>query len=154
MATFQGEWALTLCYIARMSLLRSCAIPHGRNTAGARAPLRAAGVVRQEIGQKPIIAVANSYTQFVPGYVQLKPVGDVVSAAITGAGGIPRDFNTIVVEDGIAYPKARGLGKVCALAIDGQFSGTTSSLSLGHVSPERAAGRRARTSRTGRRDHH
>ena len=70
--------------------------------AGARALLRAAGVEREDIGNKPIIAVANSYTQFVPGHTHLKPVGEIVSEAIKQAGGIPREFNTIAVDDGIA----------------------------------------------------
>jgi len=69
--------------------------------AGARALLRAAGVAREDFG-KPIIAVANSYTQFVPGHTHLKPVGEMVAEAITEAGGIPREFNTIAVDDGIA----------------------------------------------------
>jgi dihydroxy-acid dehydratase len=69
--------------------------------AGARALLRAAGVAREDFG-KPIIAVANSYTQFVPGHTHLKPVGEIVSGAIAAAGGIPREFNTIAVDDGIA----------------------------------------------------
>ncbi len=69
--------------------------------AGARALLRAAGVEREDFG-KPIVAIANSYTQFVPGHTHLKPVGDVVAAAIKLAGGIPREFNTIAVDDGIA----------------------------------------------------
>ena len=70
--------------------------------AGARALLRAAGVEREDIGKKPIVAVANSYTQFVPGHTHLKPVGEIVAAAVTAAGGIPREFNTIAVDDGIA----------------------------------------------------
>ena len=70
--------------------------------AGARALLRAAGVAREDIGHKPIVAVANSYTQFVPGHTHLKPVGEIVAAAVTEAGGIPREFNTIAVDDGIA----------------------------------------------------
>jgi len=69
--------------------------------AGARALLRAAGVDRADFG-KPIVAIANSYTQFVPGHTHLKPVGDVVAAAVKTAGGIPREFNTIAVDDGIA----------------------------------------------------
>ena len=69
--------------------------------AGARALLRAAGVDREDFG-KPIIAVANSFTEFVPGHTHLQPVGRVVSAAIKEAGGIPREFNTIAVDDGIA----------------------------------------------------
>jgi dihydroxy-acid dehydratase len=69
--------------------------------AGARALLRAAGVAREDFG-KPIVAVANSYTQFVPGHTHLKPVGEVVADAVQAAGGIPREFNTIAVDDGIA----------------------------------------------------
>jgi dihydroxy-acid dehydratase len=69
--------------------------------AGARALLRAAGVAQSDFG-KPIIAVANSYTQFVPGHTHLKPVGEIVADAIKQAGGIPREFNTIAVDDGIA----------------------------------------------------
>lgn len=70
--------------------------------AGARALLRAAGVEKDDLGRKPIIAVANSYTQFVPGHTHLKPVGEIVAEAIIEAGGIPREFNTIAVDDGIA----------------------------------------------------
>jgi dihydroxy-acid dehydratase len=70
--------------------------------AGARSLLRAAGVEREDIGRKPIIAIANSYTQFVPGHTHLAPVGRVVSDAIHAAGGIAREFNTIAVDDGIA----------------------------------------------------
>jgi dihydroxy-acid dehydratase len=70
--------------------------------AGARSLLRAAGVEREDIGRKPIVAIANSYTQFVPGHTHLAPVGRVVSDAIHAAGGIAREFNTIAVDDGIA----------------------------------------------------
>jgi dihydroxy-acid dehydratase len=69
--------------------------------AGARALLRAAGVDGSDFG-KPIIAVANSFTEFVPGHTHLAAVGRVVSKAIKEAGGIPREFNTIAVDDGIA----------------------------------------------------
>jgi dihydroxy-acid dehydratase len=69
--------------------------------AGARSLLRAAGVASSDIG-KPIIAVANSFTEFVPGHTHLQPVGRIVSEAIQAAGGIPREFNTIAVDDGIA----------------------------------------------------
>ena len=69
--------------------------------AGARALLRATGVAREDIG-KPIIAVANSFTEFVPGHVHLREVGQVVADAIRAAGAIPREFNTIAVDDGIA----------------------------------------------------
>jgi dihydroxy-acid dehydratase len=68
---------------------------------GARAQLRAAGVAREDFG-KPIIAVVNSFAEFVPGHVHLQQVGRVVSAAVQAAGGIPREFNTIAVDDGIA----------------------------------------------------
>src|ERR1044072_9128189 len=81
--------------------LRSRTVTHGRNMAGARALLRAAGVAREDFG-KPIVAVANSYTQVVPGHTHLKPVGEVVSAAVHAAGGVPLEFNTIAVDDGIA----------------------------------------------------
>ena len=57
---------------------------------------------KADLGRKPIIAVANSYTQFVPGHTHLKPVGEIVAEAINAAGGIPREFNTIAVDDGIA----------------------------------------------------
>ena len=88
-----------------MPPLRSRTVTHGRNMAGARALLRASGVAREDFG-KPIIAVANSYTQFVPGHTHLKPVGEVVSAAVHAAGGIPLEFNTIAVDDGIAMGHA------------------------------------------------
>ncbi|KAB8163885.1 dihydroxy-acid dehydratase [Streptomyces sp. 3MP-14] len=84
-----------------MGSLRSRTVTHGRNMAGARALLRAAGVAREDFG-KPIIAVANSFTEFVPGHTHLQPVGRIVSEAIKEAGGIPREFNTIAVDDGIA----------------------------------------------------
>ncbi|MFD5463998.1 dihydroxy-acid dehydratase [Kitasatospora sp. NPDC127059] len=84
-----------------MPELRSRTVTHGRNMAGARALLRAAGVAREDFG-KPIIAVANSFTEFVPGHTHLQPVGRIVSEAIKEAGGIPREFNTIAVDDGIA----------------------------------------------------
>jgi dihydroxy-acid dehydratase len=69
--------------------------------AGARALMQASGVAREDFG-KPIIAVANSFTEFVPGHTHLAPVGRIVSAAIHAAGGIAREFNTIAVDDGIA----------------------------------------------------
>ncbi|MGJ6125558.1 dihydroxy-acid dehydratase [Mycolicibacterium sp. Y3] len=81
--------------------LRSRTVTHGRNMAGARALLRAAGVAREDFG-KPIVAVANSFTEFVPGHTHLQPVGRIVSDAIHRAGGIAREFNTIAVDDGIA----------------------------------------------------
>jgi dihydroxy-acid dehydratase len=84
-----------------MPALRSRTVTHGRNMAGARALLRATGVAREDIG-KPIIAVANSFTEFVPGHVHLRQVGEVIAASIKAAGAVPREFNTIAVDDGIA----------------------------------------------------
>ncbi|MGW0158785.1 dihydroxy-acid dehydratase [Mycobacterium sp. NPDC003323] len=84
-----------------MPELRSRTVTHGRNMAGARSLLRAAGVAGSDIG-KPIVAVANSFTEFVPGHTHLQPVGRIVSDAISAAGGVPREFNTIAVDDGIA----------------------------------------------------
>ncbi|GFN04823.1 hypothetical protein Smic_33790 [Streptomyces microflavus] len=84
-----------------MPQLRSRTVTHGRNMAGARALMRASGVASADIG-KPIIAVANSFTEFVPGHTHLAPVGRIVSEAILAAGAVPREFNTIAVDDGIA----------------------------------------------------
>ncbi|WP_055585030.1 dihydroxy-acid dehydratase [Peterkaempfera griseoplana] len=84
-----------------MPQLRSRTVTHGRNMAGARALMRASGVASQDIG-KPIVAVANSFTEFVPGHTHLQPVGRIVSEAIKAAGAVPREFNTIAVDDGIA----------------------------------------------------
>ncbi|MEU1091079.1 dihydroxy-acid dehydratase [Streptomyces sp. NPDC005576] len=84
-----------------MPQLRSRTVTHGRNMAGARALMRASGVASEDIG-KPIIAVANSFTEFVPGHTHLAPVGRIVSEAIHAAGAVPREFNTIAVDDGIA----------------------------------------------------
>ena len=81
--------------------LRSKVTTAGRNAAGARSLWRATGMTDNDFG-KPIIAIANSYTQFVPGHVHLKDVGDIVAEAVTAAGGVPREFNTIAVDDGIA----------------------------------------------------
>ncbi|MGB0865546.1 MAG: dihydroxy-acid dehydratase [Granulosicoccaceae bacterium] len=74
---------------------------HGRNMAGARALWRATGMKDGDFG-KPIIAVANSFTQFVPGHVHLKDMGQLVAREIEAAGGIAKEFNTIAVDDGIA----------------------------------------------------
>ena len=84
-----------------MPPLRSRTVTHGRNMAGARALLRATGVAREDLG-KPIVAVANSFTEFVPGHVHLREVGQVVAEAVYAAGAVPREFNTIAVDDGIA----------------------------------------------------
>ncbi|MFD8880159.1 dihydroxy-acid dehydratase [Corynebacterium xerosis] len=81
--------------------LRSKVTTAGRNAAGARSLWRATGMTDSDFG-KPIIAIANSYTQFVPGHVHLKDVGDIVAEAVTAAGGVAREFNTIAVDDGIA----------------------------------------------------
>ncbi len=85
-----------------MADLRSKTVTHGRNMAGARALYRATGVDGADLGKKPIVAISNSYTQFVPGHTHLKPVGEIVADAVREAGGIPREFNTIAVDDGIA----------------------------------------------------
>nr|WP_268407769.1 dihydroxy-acid dehydratase [Alteromonas sp. a30] len=81
--------------------LRSATSTHGRNMAGARALWRATGMADADFG-KPIIAVANSFTQFVPGHVHLKDMGQLVARQIEKAGGIAKEFNTIAVDDGIA----------------------------------------------------
>ncbi|MGW4532403.1 dihydroxy-acid dehydratase [Nocardia sp. NPDC004340] len=85
-----------------MPELRSRTVTHGRNMAGARALMRASGVPSADIGRKPVVAIANSFTEFVPGHTHLQPVGRMVSEAVRAAGGIPREFNTIAVDDGIA----------------------------------------------------
>ncbi|KFZ36107.1 dihydroxy-acid dehydratase [Shewanella mangrovi] len=84
-----------------MPKLRSATSTEGRNMAGARALWRATGVKDNDFG-KPIIAIANSFTQFVPGHVHLKDMGALVASAIEEAGGIAKEFNTIAVDDGIA----------------------------------------------------
>ncbi|GHF25916.1 dihydroxy-acid dehydratase [Kordiimonas sediminis] len=80
---------------------RSKTSTHGRNMAGARALWRATGM-KDEDFHKPIIAVANSFTQFVPGHVHLKDLGQMVAREIEAAGGVAKEFNTIAVDDGIA----------------------------------------------------
>ncbi|MDP7468060.1 MAG: dihydroxy-acid dehydratase, partial [Alphaproteobacteria bacterium] len=80
---------------------RSRTSTHGRNMAGARGLWRATGMTDEDFG-KPIIAVANSYTQFVPGHVHLKDLGELVAGEITRAGGVACEFHTIAVDDGIA----------------------------------------------------
>ena len=80
---------------------RSRTSTHGRNMAGARALWRATGVGEGDFG-KPIIAVVNSFTQFVPGHVHLKDLGQMVAKEIYAAGGLAKEFNTIAVDDGIA----------------------------------------------------
>ena len=84
-----------------MPQYRSATSTHGRNMAGARALWRATGVKDSDFG-KPIIAIANSFTQFVPGHVGLRDVGRLVAKEIEAAGGLAKEFNTIAVDDGIA----------------------------------------------------
>jgi len=84
-----------------MPMYRSRTSTHGRNMAGARALWRATGVKDGDFG-KPIIAVVNSFTQFVPGHVHLKDLGQLVAREIEAAGGIAKEFNTIAIDDGIA----------------------------------------------------
>ncbi|MDY5148973.1 dihydroxy-acid dehydratase [Actinotignum sanguinis] len=84
-----------------MAQLRSATSTTGRNMAGARALWRATGMGSEDFG-KPIIAIANSFTQFVPGHVHLRNVGKIVADVIQANGGVAREFNTIAVDDGIA----------------------------------------------------
>jgi len=81
--------------------LRSRTTTHGRNAAGARSLWRATGMTDSDFG-KPIVAIANSYTQFVPGHVHLKDLGEIVAEGVAEAGGVAREFHTIAVDDGIA----------------------------------------------------
>ncbi|MBA1444453.1 MAG: dihydroxy-acid dehydratase [Chromatiales bacterium] len=84
-----------------MPKYRSHTTTHGRNMAGARALWRATGMQDDDF-EKPIIAIANSFTQFVPGHVHLKDMGQLVAREIEKAGGVAKEFNTIAVDDGIA----------------------------------------------------
>jgi len=84
-----------------MPAYRSRTSTHGRNMAGARGLWRATGMKNEDFG-KPIIAVVNSFTQFVPGHVHLKDLGQLVAREIEKAGGVAKEFNTIAVDDGIA----------------------------------------------------
>jgi dihydroxy-acid dehydratase len=84
-----------------MPQYRSRTTTHGRNMAGARALWRATGMKDDDF-DKPIIAIANSFTQFVPGHVHLKDLGQLVAREIEAAGGVAKEFNTIAVDDGIA----------------------------------------------------
>ena len=84
-----------------MPAYRSRTSTHGRNMAGARALWRATGMKDGDF-EKPIIAIANSFTQFVPGHVHLKDLGQLVAREIEAAGGVAKEFNTIAVDDGIA----------------------------------------------------
>jgi len=84
-----------------MPQYRSKTSTAGRNMAGARALWRATGMTDGDF-EKPIIAVVNSFTQFVPGHVHLKDMGQLVAREIEAAGGVAKEFNTIAVDDGIA----------------------------------------------------
>ncbi len=84
-----------------MPVYRSRTTTHGRNMAGARALWRATGMKDGDF-EKPIIAISNSFTQFVPGHVHLKDLGQLVAREIERAGGVAKEFNTIAVDDGIA----------------------------------------------------
>ena len=88
-----------------MPMYRSRTSTHGRNMAGARALWRATGMGDSDFG-KPIIAVVNSFTQFVPGHVHLKDMGQLVAREIEAAGGVAKEFNTIAIDDGIAMGHA------------------------------------------------
>jgi dihydroxy-acid dehydratase len=85
----------------RMPAYRSRTTTHGRNMAGARGLWRATGMKDGDFG-KPIIAIVNSFTQFVPGHVHLKDLGQLVAREVEAAGGVAKEFNTIAVDDGIA----------------------------------------------------
>jgi len=84
-----------------MPAYRSRTSTHGRNMSGARGLWRATGMKDEDFG-KPIIAIANSFTQFVPGHVHLKDLGQLVAAEIERSGGVAKEFNTIAIDDGIA----------------------------------------------------
>ena len=84
---------------------RSRTSTHGRNMAGARGLWRATGMKDEDFG-KPIIAIANSFTQFVPGHVHLKDLGQMVAREVEKAGGVAKEFNTIAIDDGIAMGHA------------------------------------------------
>ena len=84
-----------------MPQYRSRTTTHGRNMAGARSLWRATGMTDADFG-KPIVAVVNSFTQFVPGHVHLKDIGQLVAREIEQAGGVAKEFNTIAIDDGIA----------------------------------------------------
>jgi len=85
-----------------MPKLRSSTSTQGRNMAGARALWRATGMKDDDFNGKPIVAISNSFTQFVPGHVHLKDLGQLVAREIERVGGVAKEFNTIAVDDGIA----------------------------------------------------
>ncbi|WP_243057031.1 dihydroxy-acid dehydratase [Nocardioides sp. SR21] len=88
-----------------MPILRSATSTSGRNMAGARALWRATGMTDSDFG-KPIVAIANSFTEFVPGHVHLRDLGKIVAEQVAAAGGVAKEFNTIAVDDGIAMGHA------------------------------------------------
>ena len=88
-----------------MPQLRSATSTSGRNMAGARALWRATGMTDSDFG-KPIVAIANSFTEFVPGHVHLRDLGKIVAEQVAAAGGVAKEFNTIAVDDGIAMGHA------------------------------------------------
>lgn len=88
-----------------MPTLRSATSTSGRNMAGARALWRATGMTDSDFG-KPIVAIANSFTEFVPGHVHLRDLGKIVAEQVAAAGGVAKEFNTIAVDDGIAMGHA------------------------------------------------
>src|SRR3954470_7871610 len=85
----------------QMTQYRSRTSTHGRNMAGARGLWRGTGLKVCDLG-KPIVAISNSFTQFVPGHVHLKDLGQMVAREIEANGGVAKEFNTIAVDDGIA----------------------------------------------------
>ena len=97
----RGKTSRTVNLGDEMPKLRSRTSTHGRNMAGARGLWRATGMGDSDFG-KPIVAVVNSFTQFVPGHVHLKDLGQLVACEIEAAGGVAKEFNTIAVDDGIA----------------------------------------------------
>ena len=88
-----------------MPILRSATSTSGRNMAGARALWRATGMTDSDLG-KPIVAIANSFTEFVPGHIHLRDLGKIVAEQIVASGGVAKEFNTIAVDDGIAMGHA------------------------------------------------
>jgi dihydroxy-acid dehydratase len=84
-----------------MPKYRSFTTTHGRNMSGARSLWRATGM-KDEDFKKPIIAIVNSFSQFVPGHIHLQEVGKIISKEIKKCGGVPKEFNTIAIDDGIA----------------------------------------------------
>src|SRR6201986_1492552 len=101
MAGARGLWRATGVKVGPLPLYRSRPPPHARTRPAARALWGATGMKDGDFG-KPIIAVVNSFTQFVPGHVHLKDLGQLVAREIEAAGGVAKEFNTIAVDDGIA----------------------------------------------------